>query len=103
MKTVEVSDLMKSYKDKEVLKGITMSIHQDEIFSILGRNGAGKTTTIKILSTLLRYDSGKLLLFGSDPYKNLNQTRRRIGYVGQDTDRSSYARLTVEENLKFFG
>jgi ABC-2 type transport system ATP-binding protein len=105
MDLLEAYQIRKSYQTKEVLKGISMNILKGETVAILGQNGAGKTTTIKIFASLLRHDSGKLLLFGQEPAKGKNQfdMRRKIGYVGQDSERSAYGRLTAEENLVFFG
>jgi ABC-2 type transport system ATP-binding protein len=70
---------------------------------LLGPNGAGKTTFIKILSTLLNKDDGKVNILGYDLDQDEETIRHLIGYVGQDTERSAYARLTVWENLLFFG
>lgn len=53
-----VKELKKSFKDKEVLKGVNVEVQRGEIFALLGSNGAGKTTTVNILSTLMKADSG---------------------------------------------
>lgn len=100
---LEAIDIKKGYRSTEVLKGICLTVRPGEIVSMLGQNGAGKTTSIRIFSTLLQADSGSLRLFGEDPEFRRDEVIRRIGYVGQDTERSAYARLTVEENLLFFG
>lgn len=52
-KAISVKGLKKSFKDKEVLKGVDFEVHRGEIFALLGSNGAGKTTTVNILSTLM--------------------------------------------------
>ena len=57
--TIEIKGLIKSFKDKEVLKGVHFEIKQGEIFALLGENGAGKTTTIKILATLSKMTAGQ--------------------------------------------
>ncbi len=105
MDLLEAYQIRKSYQTKEVLRGISMNIRQGETVAILGQNGAGKTTTIKIFASLLQHDSGELFLFGQEPTKMKNPVaiRRRIGYVGQDSERSAYGRLSAEENLVFFG
>ena len=51
--SIEIKGLRKSFGDKEVLKGIDLTVGKGKIVAILGPNGAGKTTTVKILSTLL--------------------------------------------------
>jgi ABC-2 type transport system ATP-binding protein len=105
MDLLEANNIRKSYQTKEVLSGISMTVRQGETVAILGQNGAGKTTTIKIFASLLQHDSGDLFLFGQEPMKckNPDAVRRRIGYVGQDSERSAYGRLTAQENLVFFG
>lgn len=57
-KAIEVKSLRKSFKSTEVLKGVDFEVNQGEIFALLGSNGAGKTTIVKILTTLLKPDSG---------------------------------------------
>jgi ABC-2 type transport system ATP-binding protein len=105
MELLEASQIRKSYKTREVLSGVSMTIRKGETVAILGQNGAGKTTTIKIFASLLQHDAGELFLFGQEPMKckNPDAVRRRIGYVGQDSERSAYGRLTAQENLVFFG
>lgn len=51
---ISVKGLKKSFKDKEVLKGVDFEVQRGEIFALLGSNGAGKTTTVNILSTLMK-------------------------------------------------
>jgi ABC-2 type transport system ATP-binding protein len=70
---------------------------------LLGPNGAGKTTLIKILATLLVRDGGRVEIMGYDLDRRPDEIRHLVGYVGQDTERSAYARLTAAENLRFFG
>lgn len=87
-KMIELIDIRKSFDDLEVLKGISLTIHDQEIVSIVGPSGAGKTTLLQILGTLDRPDSGKLLYDGEDPLKfrssRLAKFRNRnIGFVFQ--------------------
>lgn len=96
-------DVHKSYGDHHVLKGASLELYQGEILALLGPNGSGKTTLIKILATLLTKDSGDVTILGYSLSKQENTIRHLFGYVGQDTDRSAYPRLTVKENLHFFG
>jgi ABC-2 type transport system ATP-binding protein len=103
---LEADGIRKSYRGKEVLRGISLAVHPGETVAVLGQNGAGKTTLIRILGTLLRQDSGRVLMFGKEPFSrdsNTDLLRQQIGYVGQDSERSAYGRLTVRENLIFFG
>jgi len=81
----------------------SLELHQGEILALLGPNGAGKTSFIKILATMLTKDAGQVTILGLDLDRNTEAIRHLFGYVGQDTERSAYARLTVVENLHFFG
>lgn len=93
----------KTYGPLVALSDATLELHQGELLALLGPNGAGKTTFIKILATLLTKDQGQVEILGHDLDEDPETIRHRIGYVGQDTERSAYARLTARENLHFFG
>lgn len=80
---ISVNDLKKSYKDLEVLKGVTFSVEPGSIFALLGSNGVGKTTTVNILSTLLRPDGGHMIVNGHDLLKEPNEVRKSISLTGQ--------------------
>ncbi len=66
---IEVKDLKKSYGKNEVLKGVSFSVKENEIFGLLGPNGAGKTTTLECMEGLRRYDSGIITICGKSPQK----------------------------------
>jgi ABC-2 type transport system ATP-binding protein len=93
----------KKYGDRYAVKNASLEMRQGEILALLGPNGAGKTTFIKILATLLMKDEGQVTVLGYDLDRNPEQIRHLFGYVGQDTERSAYARLSVLENLRYFG
>lgn len=98
---IETSQLCKSYKDKQALRGLDLRVPAGSIFGFLGRNGAGKTTTIKTLMGLLRADSGSALVFGR-PVADADHSieiRRRIGFVTEDKELYPY--MTVEEIIRF--
>ena len=95
--------VQKRYGQALALRDASLSLNQGEILALLGPNGAGKTTLIKILATLLSKDAGTVKVLGYDLDQHPNDIRHLFGYVGQDTERSAYARLTVIENLHFFG
>lgn len=63
---IEVQDIRKSFGSLEVLKGISLTIADREVVSIVGPSGAGKTTLLQVIGTLWRPDSGKLLIDGTD-------------------------------------
>ena len=104
MKEVLLAEAVKkTYKNQVALDGVNFDLRRGEIHSLLGPNGAGKTTLIKIMATLLIKDSGVVNVLGYDLDTQENEIKHVLGYVGQDTERSAYARLTVRENLRFFG
>ena len=85
---ISISDIHKSYGTVEVLKGISLEVAKGEIVSIVGKSGAGKTTLLQIVGTLLRPDSGKVLIGGVDVTalsdKELSKFRNRnLGFVFQ--------------------
>jgi ABC-2 type transport system ATP-binding protein len=95
--------VQKRYSKTMALQDASLELRQGEILALLGPNGAGKTTLIKILATVLMKDAGQVDILGYDLDRHVQQIRHLFGYVGQDTERSAYARLTVAENLHFFG
>lgn len=82
-KAIEVKGLRKSFKDTEVLKGVDFEVEKGSIFALLGSNGAGKTTTVKILTTLLKQDSGTATVNGIDVAERANDVRQSISLTGQ--------------------
>jgi ABC-type multidrug transport system ATPase subunit len=95
--------IQKNYNGAVALKDVSLTLNRGEILALLGPYGAGKTTLIKILATILAKSQGRVEILGYDLDKQLQEIRHLFGYVGQDTERSAYARLTVVENLRFFG
>ena len=85
---IDVQKITKSYGSLQVLKGIDLHIEKSEIVSILGASGAGKTTLLQIVGTLLKPDSGKVVIDGIDTFslgeKKLSEFRNsHIGFVFQ--------------------
>jgi len=101
--TLSAQHVQKRYGSFQALADASLEVQPGEILALLGPNGAGKTTLIKILATLLNKDGGKVEILGLDLERDAESIRHQVGYVGQDTERSAYARLTVRENLEFFG
>ena len=83
MLAIEVTNLQKSYGKVEVLKGINLNVKPGSLLALLGPNGAGKTTTVRILATLLRFDSGVARVFGHDVVEEADAVRRRVSLTGQ--------------------
>ena len=83
------------------LDGLDLQVEEGTALGLLGPNGAGKTTTVRILTTLLRPDAGRVLVAGIDVLRDPAAVRRRIGLAGQFTA-LDYT-LTARENLQMFG
>ncbi|WP_143230451.1 ATP-binding cassette domain-containing protein [Actinosynnema sp. ALI-1.44] len=94
---IAAAGLRKSFGDKVVLDGIDLDIAEGTIFSMLGPNGAGKTTTVRILSTLIRPDSGTVSVAGHDLATRPDAVRAAIGVTGQFSAVDNL--LTGAENL----
>ena len=96
---LEVRSIAKSYDKRAVLHDVSLDVHRGEVVGLLGPNGAGKTTCFYSVMGLVKPDSGRILLDGSD-ITELPMYRRAIlglGYLPQET--SIFRGLTVEENI----
>jgi ABC-2 type transport system ATP-binding protein len=83
------------------LTNINLSVPSAHVLVLLGPNGSGKTTTLKLVSTMLLPDAGRVLVHGSDTSKDPQAVRRRVGF-SVATERSFFPRLSARENLNFF-
>ena len=77
------SNLKKSYGQKEVLKGISLTVDPGTICALLGTNGAGKTTMVRILTTQIVPDAGQAVIMGHDVVRDADQIHQIIGLTGQ--------------------
>ncbi|MEE4489539.1 ATP-binding cassette domain-containing protein [Streptomyces sp. BE230] len=94
---VSAVGLRKSYGDKVVLDGIDLTIPAGTVFALLGPNGAGKTTAVKILSTLVSADAGRIHVGGHDLAADPQAVRAAIGVTGQFSAVDGL--ITGEENM----
>jgi ABC-2 type transport system ATP-binding protein len=94
---IQVDGLTKSYGDQSVLAGVDLAVPRGSIFALLGPNGAGKTTIVKILSTLLKADSGDVFVNGFDASRQPDSVRSSISLTGQFAAVDEI--LTGRENL----
>jgi len=103
VKSVIAENLVKTYDKGRVraLDDLSLDVEEGTVLSVLGPNGAGKTTTVRILSTLLRPDSGKATVAGIDVIKNPEKVREVIGLSGQYAAVDEI--LTGYDNLVMFG
>jgi ABC-2 type transport system ATP-binding protein len=92
-----VKGLQKSYKKLHVLKGVDFEVEKGSIFALLGSNGAGKTTIVKILTTLLKQDSGAAIVNGFDVATKPDYVRQSVSLTGQFAAVDEI--LTGRENL----
>ena len=101
METILTADrLTKSYGAVKAVDSVSFAVRRGEIFGLIGPDGAGKTTLFRLLTTLLRPDSGRAVVAGFDVERQYKEIRRRVGYMPGRF--SLYPDLTVEENLQFF-
>jgi len=103
MALLEVDDVHTYYGNIHALKGVSLTVDEGEIVTLIGANGAGKTTTLNTISGIIRPRTGHVRLGGQDlgavpPHKIVS-----LGVVQVPEGRRTFARLTVEENLRMGG
>lgn len=98
---IEVTNLAKSYSTVKAVADISFRALDGEVTGLLGPNGAGKTTTLRMISTLIRPDAGRVLLDDTDAHANPAQARSLLGVLPDD--RGLYPRLTAQEHIQYFG
>jgi ABC-2 type transport system ATP-binding protein len=96
-----VEGLTKSFGAVHALRGIDLAVPRGTVLGVLGPNGAGKTTAVRILTTLLRPDSGRAIVEGRDVVREAAAVRRLIGLSGQSA--AIQEELTGRENLEIIG
>jgi len=97
---IAAEDLVKVYRGRRVVNGVSLEMHQGEVVGLLGPNGAGKTTTFYMIMGLVRPDDGRVLLDGRDitPMPMYRRARAGIGYLAQEP--SVFRELSVLDNLR---
>jgi phospholipid/cholesterol/gamma-HCH transport system ATP-binding protein len=100
---ISIKDLNKSFGDLVVLSGVNLEVHKGENVVVLGRSGTGKSVLIKIISGLLKPDSGKVFVLNKEvdklDNKSLRELRLKIGFSFQNS--ALYDSMNVRENLEF--
>lgn len=96
---LKAEKLIKSYKGREVVKGITLEVNQGEIVGLLGPNGAGKTTSFYMIVGLIKPNGGQIFLEGKNitKYPMYKRAQNGIGYLAQEA--SVFRKLSVEDNI----
>ncbi len=97
MQVLELDKINKSYKEKQVLHDISLSVAPGEILGLLGPNGAGKTTMMKVISGLSLPDSGHIKITGIDAVQYRQKVKKALGYVMQENNMER--EFTVREAL----
>jgi ABC-2 type transport system ATP-binding protein len=86
---------------RKVVDGVSFAVRRGEIYGVIGANGSGKSTLIRIISTLLLADAGRVRIFGLDVVRHEREVRRLINRVSADP--SFFRNMSALENLMFFG
>lgn len=96
---LKAEGLIKSYKGRKVVKGITLEVNQGEIVGLLGPNGAGKTTCFYMIVGLIKANGGRIYLEGTEitNYPMYRRAQNGIGYLAQEA--SVFRKLSVEDNI----
>lgn len=95
---LEVRDIVKTFDDRAVVNRVSFEVRPGEIFALLGPNGAGKTTLIRMITDILKPDSGEILL---DGHRVGGDSRRKIAYLPEE--RGLYRRVSPIEVLVYYG
>ena len=101
MDMLRIDDLHRRFGEKEVLKGLNLSVPENSIFGFIGRNGAGKTTTMKTVLGLLKPDRGEITVAGEKVVFGQTATNRFIGYLPDVPE--FYSFMNPQEYLYFCG
>lgn len=101
MDILQVTNLEKRFGDKQVLKGLNLSVPEKSIFGFIGQNGAGKTTTMKMILGLMSPDQGEIYVAGEKVCFGQTATNRHIGYLPDVPEYYSF--MTPAEYLTFCG
>ncbi|PIQ20472.1 MAG: ABC transporter ATP-binding protein [Cytophagales bacterium CG18_big_fil_WC_8_21_14_2_50_42_9] len=100
---IKIRDLRKSFDEFDVLRGVDLDLYQGENLVVLGRSGTGKSVLIKIISGLLKADTGLVNVLGCDlskiTPKEVDALRLKIGFSFQNS--ALYDSMTIKENLQF--
>ncbi|MEX2379691.1 MAG: LPS export ABC transporter ATP-binding protein [Vicingaceae bacterium] len=97
---LRAENIVKKYKSRTVVKGVSVEVNQGEIVGLLGPNGAGKTTSFYMIVGLVTPNEGRIFLEGDDitSLPMYKRAKRGIGYLAQEA--SVFRKLTVEDNIK---
>jgi branched-chain amino acid transport system ATP-binding protein len=99
MALLEVRDLHVAYGKIEAVKGISFSVEQGQVVTLIGTNGAGKTTTLRTISGLLRPTAGSVSFEGKPIHSTPAHQIVQLGLAHSPEGRHIFPRMTIQENL----
>ena len=95
---LQTNELVKSYRGKRVLNGVSMNVRRGDVYGFVGENGSGKTTVIRLITGLIYADSGEFSLFGvKDTDPAIYSARSRVGAIVETP--SIYLNMSTKDNL----
>jgi ABC-2 type transport system ATP-binding protein len=97
---IATSALARSFGTVQAVQGVDLTVHEGEMFGIVGPDGAGKTTLIRLLCGILAPTAGSARVLNKDILTESDAVKREIGYLSQRF--SLYGDLTIDENIEFF-
>ena len=97
---VKVSNLVKIFDKRKIIKNISFDVSENSVVGILGKNGAGKTTLLGMLMGLISPSSGRIEILGKDLNKKKNEILQKINFQSPYVDLPK--KMTVEQNLYFY-
>ena len=100
MELIDVQGLTKSYLQRPVVRGVSFTVGEGEVFGILGPNGAGKTTTVEMIGGLRTRDAGSVSVAGFDPALEERELRELLGMQLQESRQP--AKITVREAIDLY-
>jgi len=101
METIlKLTNITKSYKQKNAVDKVNMTINRGDVYGLIGRNGAGKSTLMRMITSLARSTAGQIELFGQTSKSGLQQGRKRMGAIIERP--ALYESLTAVRNLEYY-
>ncbi|HTP12332.1 MAG TPA: ABC transporter ATP-binding protein [Bacteroidota bacterium] len=100
MDAIRINSVTKKFDEITAVDNLSLEVRKGEMYALVGPDGAGKTTTIRMLCGITPPTSGDLAVLGFDVKTQIDEVRKRIGYLSQRF--SLYGDLTVDENIEFF-
>lgn len=97
---LELVDVKKTIKNKEIIKGISLTVNEGEVYGFIGPNGAGKTTTIRMIVGLMSLTNGDVKILGKSIKKDYKEAAKNIGAIVENPE--LYPFMTGMQNLKHF-